>query len=448
MVVYLLPCLLCFSSFRVSESFKTEESTFTIPTTMAARLHNPSPSSSSASPPLVSSASRPHQSFIRPILPVVLQANKMILPQKFVGLYGSELSSTAELSLPNGTVWTVGVEKGTNREVHFGENWVEFVKLYSISVGFFLRFDYRGDSKFAVQIYDLSCCGLAAAAAGDGEDGSVENFWRLIVPSVVREKQLRLPINFARKHGRKLAMRKYSNAELHLPNGTVCQSGITAGKDRQELWFKRGWSKFMEDNSVKENFLLTFEYAGGSRFNVAIFDRSTTAILHPPPPPPPQSPPPRVVVHDECKDLTDGLDAKGIAMAGKFRAHTFPTMSPGSKRAMREAIRSKRDDDVVPSFVVVMKPQRTKGFKRTYRFAIPYEIVEKLELEAGDRMNLQATGGIPDGFEIELKNQGLSLMISGDGWTTFFIANELKEGDVCLFQIGNGLATQVSIFRA
>ncbi|CAN0879005.1 B3 domain-containing transcription factor VRN1 [Linum grandiflorum] len=448
MVVYLLPCLLCFSSFRVSESFKTEESTFTIPTTMAARLHNPSPSSSSASPPLVSSASRPHQSFIRPILPVVLQAKKMILPQKFVGLYGSELSSTAELSLPNGAVWTVGVEKGSNREVNFGENWVEFVKLYSISVGFFLRFDYRGDSKFAVQIYDLSCCGIAGA--GDGEDGSVEHFWRLIVPSVVREKQLRLPIKFATKHGKKLAMRKYSNAELHLPNGTVCQAGITAGKDRKELWFKRGWSKFMEDNSVKEKFLLTFEYAGGSRFNVTIFDRSTTAILHPPPQPqspPPPPPPPQVVVYDECKNLMDGLDAKGIAMAGKFRAHTFPAMSPGSKRAMREAIRSKRDDDVVPSFVVVMKPQRPRA-RKTYRCIIPHEIVDKLEMKDGDLMNLQAMGGVSGGFEVELKNCGVSLSIRGDGWTTFYSANGLKEGDVCLFRVGNGLETEVSIFRA
>ncbi|CAL1396444.1 unnamed protein product [Linum trigynum] len=106
----------------------------------------------------------PIPSFFRIILPYMLEKKKLKLPLKFVKLHGSELSSTAALTLPNGRVWKVGVEKATsdeNEEIWFGDGWAEFVEHHSISAGFFLAFQYqRGRSAFNVRIFDFTTCSI------------------------------------------------------------------------------------------------------------------------------------------------------------------------------------------------------------------------------------------------------------------------------------------------
>ncbi|CAN1821193.1 B3 domain-containing transcription factor VRN1 [Linum perenne] len=108
---------------------------------------------------------KPHGSFFRIIVPNILQQNKLKLPKKFVRRYGSEISSKAKLWLPNGYEWKVGVEKrkedDDEEEVWLSDGWVEFMEHHSISNGFFLVFDYHGDSAFHVGIFDLTTCSIS-----------------------------------------------------------------------------------------------------------------------------------------------------------------------------------------------------------------------------------------------------------------------------------------------
>ncbi|CAN0905651.1 Putative B3 domain-containing protein Os03g0621600 [Linum grandiflorum] len=89
------------------------------------------------------------------------------LPLKFVRRYGSNVSSVAKLSLPNGHAWEVGVEKkrredGNNEEeIWLSKGWGKFMEHHSISIGFFLVFRYRGHSDFHVEIFNLTTCSIS-----------------------------------------------------------------------------------------------------------------------------------------------------------------------------------------------------------------------------------------------------------------------------------------------
>ncbi|CAI0446922.1 unnamed protein product [Linum tenue] len=100
--------------------------------------------------------------FFRVILPCFPYEKEMDLPLKFVVVYGADLSSTATFNLPDGSVWKIGVNKGPDgRSAWFSENWGRFVDHHSISIGFFLVFQYLGSSEFKVKIFDLSCCSIS-----------------------------------------------------------------------------------------------------------------------------------------------------------------------------------------------------------------------------------------------------------------------------------------------
>ncbi|CAN1144445.1 B3 domain-containing transcription factor VRN1 [Linum perenne] len=381
----------------------------------------------------------PHSTFFRPFLPIV--AEKMILPAKFVRLYGSELKSTAEFSLPNAAVSVVGVEKARN-EIRFADGWVEFVDRYSIDNGYFLRFDYLGDSKFSVKIYDLNCCGITYRSPAENEDTSVESFYRIIHSEEIPSKQIRLPFKFAVKHGRKLGTKKWSNGQLRLPNGEVFEVGLTKGKEPKFLFFKRGWTKFMMENSIKEDFFLTFEYVDRSRFNLRIFDKSATEIVYKSPAPDPEQ---------EWKAVVEELLAKGIHVVKTFR-RVFCNMSSRTRIALRSAMNSKAVEKFPPPSFVFMIQSTNPVTRKAYFFTVPHGIVEELEIRGGDTVNLRVSGVGSDGFEVNLEKIGSSIRIAGGEWIRFYDENELKSGDVCHFQavesLSIGFEFEVSIFRA
>jgi hypothetical protein len=67
--------------------------------------------------------------------------------------FGDELSDVATLTIPNGHLWQVGLEKG-NKEIWFDDGWQDFMEAHSIHYGHFLVFRYEGNSKFHVVVFD------------------------------------------------------------------------------------------------------------------------------------------------------------------------------------------------------------------------------------------------------------------------------------------------------
>ncbi|KAL2328895.1 hypothetical protein Fmac_022322 [Flemingia macrophylla] len=69
--------------------------------------------------------------------------------------YGSEISPIVTLSVPDGSVWRVGLKKADNK-YWFIDGWQEFVQRFSIGVGCLLVFRYEGKSSFNVNIFNLA----------------------------------------------------------------------------------------------------------------------------------------------------------------------------------------------------------------------------------------------------------------------------------------------------
>ncbi|CAI0446918.1 unnamed protein product, partial [Linum tenue] len=102
-------------------------------------------------------------------------------------------------------------------------------------------------------------------------------FFTIMLPSILQEKKLKLPREFAGQQGGKLTGR----AQLSLPNGRVWDVGVLKGPAVGEFWFDDGWSRFVEENSVSEYWFMSFVYAGASSFKVKIFDLTTCEIDYP-----------------------------------------------------------------------------------------------------------------------------------------------------------------------
>ncbi|KAJ1440322.1 DNA-binding barrel domain superfamily [Sesbania bispinosa] len=97
----------------------------------------------------------PRPSFHKLILPTTLQSRQLRIPDNFLRKYGGQLSTIATLTVPDGSVWRVGVKKADNR-IFFLDGWQEFVQRYSIGVGYLLVFMYEGNSSFIVHIFNMS----------------------------------------------------------------------------------------------------------------------------------------------------------------------------------------------------------------------------------------------------------------------------------------------------
>ncbi|KAJ4838778.1 hypothetical protein Tsubulata_048804 [Turnera subulata] len=103
-------------------------------------------------------------------IPILQDMNPRIPPQ-FMSHYGNELADAATLILPNGQVWEIGLSKGLD-ETFLDSCWLEFAENYSIGVGHFLYFKYKGQSRFKVHIFDKSCCEIRSLRPATGGVGS------------------------------------------------------------------------------------------------------------------------------------------------------------------------------------------------------------------------------------------------------------------------------------
>ncbi|KAL5858083.1 hypothetical protein ACOSQ3_005541 [Xanthoceras sorbifolium] len=95
--------------------------------------------------------------FFKVILNSTLEDKKLRIPEKFVRIFGDELSAVVTLTIPDGRVSRVGLTKD-ERKIWFDGGWNDFVQYHSIGVGHFLVFKYKKNSNFSVLIFDKSAC--------------------------------------------------------------------------------------------------------------------------------------------------------------------------------------------------------------------------------------------------------------------------------------------------
>ncbi|KAI3880493.1 hypothetical protein MKX03_023365 [Papaver bracteatum] len=105
----------------------------------------PSPSPSTSSP----------LHFFKIIQAYAVKHKRLGIPEEFLKKFGKELSDSAIIKVPSGSIWRIGL---TNRGgvTSFEHGWREFMEVYSISFGDLLVFRYDGNSRFHVLIFNTS----------------------------------------------------------------------------------------------------------------------------------------------------------------------------------------------------------------------------------------------------------------------------------------------------
>ncbi|GLU02978.1 hypothetical protein SLE2022_202030 [Rubroshorea leprosula] len=99
-------------------------------------------------------------------------------------------------------------------------------------------------------------------------------FHKLILPSTLLEKKLRIPDNFVKRFKGELSVA----AALTVPDGHVSRVGLK--KADNKIWFQEGWQEFIERYSIRVGYFLIFRYEGNSAFSVSIFNLSASEIFY------------------------------------------------------------------------------------------------------------------------------------------------------------------------
>ncbi|KAI3903613.1 hypothetical protein MKW98_032267 [Papaver atlanticum] len=102
------------------------------------------------------------------------------------------------------------------------------------------------------------------------------HFFKIFHSSIIRDKRLELPKEFARKFGKELSESDY--AIIEVPNG-IWHIGMR--KAEGLVFFDNGWPEFMEFYSICVGHLMVFKYDGNSKFQVLIFGMKATEIKYP-----------------------------------------------------------------------------------------------------------------------------------------------------------------------
>ncbi|XP_039155882.1 B3 domain-containing transcription factor VRN1-like [Eucalyptus grandis] len=91
-------------------------------------------------------------------------------------------------------------------------------------------------------------------------------FYRLMVDSLIHEKQLGIPKKFARKYGDELS----DVVRLSASDSSIWL--VELRKHGSRLWFHDGWQRFLEHHSIHSGHFLIFKYEGDSTFHVYVYN--------------------------------------------------------------------------------------------------------------------------------------------------------------------------------
>ncbi|KAI9181816.1 hypothetical protein LWI28_018936 [Acer negundo] len=285
----------------------------------------------------------------------------------------------------------------------------------------------------------------------------------------------------------KVYLKKFGNelstvATITVPNGRVWKVELT--KDGTNIWFHGGWHEFVEYHSISTGYFLLFRYEKNSNFHVFIFDMSACEIRYP---------------HNCVGLKNDSLTQKPPAFDSALeikRKSTASLESPIFRRSsyesrskrckMEEAVGMKKSDSIGdeseheskrtkfdahelldilkemgifvkmnfkyiaakekeraiaaarlfkpknPSFMVIIQP---RDACRCTMY-VPFEFGKKYLISRDAKLvKLQDH----DGREWSVKFWNKRSKVGGGdfthGWSAFAKDNNLKDGDICLFEL-------------
>ncbi|XP_021274943.1 B3 domain-containing transcription factor VRN1-like [Herrania umbratica] len=443
----------------------------------------------------------PH--FFKIILPETLRDGKLGIPTKFVKKYGNAMSSPALLKVPNGEIWKVELTKADGK-VWLKNGWQEFLNHYSLEYGHFLVFRYEGNCNFHVIIFDRSASEieypytsnnhgqhkeLPEEKIEESEDDDSIQILEVIAPSrKTREKshlpyiesnlkseslfpqfrhdgsparkgdkstrsrhriqklkadnkaealqsarafnsvnpffllvmqpsyvgfnptcRLAIPNNFVRKH----LMKEDCEVNLCNSNGKTWTVSFHRREKGRKLnaSLQIGWRTFANDNNIQVGDVCVFELINCSEisFKVSIY-QGKTDVFH------------RVKKNagesstgqDYQKPLNAFEKAKAIQIASAFRSEN-------------------------PSFAVVLQPSYV------HKLSVPEKFARKFFSKKLKEVILRLSNG--KSWPVKYYQHSIRKLSAKlcNGWRKFVLDNKLEVGDICVFELTEGIETSFKV---
>ncbi|KAF3972555.1 hypothetical protein CMV_003954 [Castanea mollissima] len=284
----------------------------------------------------------------------------------------------------------------------------------------------------------------------------------------------RVPRKFISKYGGGLSNAAY----LKLPHGAEWKVELTDGDG--EGWFQNGWHEFANYHSLKQGHLLVLRYEGHSPFYVLIFDASATEIdysfddkLHVPKMEDIESDDNSVEILDglrpsqktrkksaevtkatgtilEKSKMNAGLPSKEECSGTTrcLKLEVIEKMQPLSASVKDRALyRARVFESRNPFFTVVMQP----SYFQDGRLNISCNFANKYLRKTNNDIILWVSDEGNWSIRVRFRESRTGTRAEFcRGWKAFTEDNNLKVGDVCVFELINSIevAFKVAIFQA
>ncbi|KAK4268130.1 hypothetical protein QN277_024825 [Acacia crassicarpa] len=157
----------------------------------------------------------------------------------------------------------VDIEEEEDKQLYFRRGWNTFVQDNDLEFGDFIVFKFDGNSTFKAKIYEKSYLRRKKTSM------SVSSFFKIIINEEYTTK-LRIPLLFVSRYSSLVPktvkfIRSYSSDRSWKVD--------IVEEDDKRLYYKNGWSTFVEDNAVEIASFIVFKFVGDSTFKVKIYGK-------------------------------------------------------------------------------------------------------------------------------------------------------------------------------
>ncbi|WOH05135.1 hypothetical protein DCAR_0624548 [Daucus carota subsp. sativus] len=211
--------------------------------------------------------------FFKIILTSVGSHTNLLFPKEFLRIFGQNLKDSIMLNV-SGLEWSIDLKRHRGK-VWLLTGWPKFADFYSISFGYLLVFEYKGDSKFQVLIFDPKNERLPRVRS-EADKARVLQSLKAYKPnrpffsvevhrSYLYGGSMTVPLDFIESNITKDSCR----VVLQLPDGRVWSVKCYINKKCAK--FSAGWKNFATENNLAAGDFCVFELVKERLLNVVIF---------------------------------------------------------------------------------------------------------------------------------------------------------------------------------
>ncbi|VAI69826.1 unnamed protein product [Triticum turgidum subsp. durum] len=413
--------------------------------------------------------------------------DEMIIPEELVQRFKRDILGEIKLETRNGDNHAIVVAKIEEKRI-FTVGWRQFVANYDLQIGDLLMFRYKGNSQFNVIIFDklgrekassvvldpfiprVQDRGNEAHEIGSSEKMDVqcgrcnnwleyhyadldnENKYFLMLMMGDFQYEMVIPEGILQRFKGEFPR----EIKLETQNRRSYKIGVTENKldicYNQKLVFSVGWGKFVETFGLQAGDTIVLIYNGNSQFSVIIFDKhgcekAISVIVDPVPPPVQERRP-----YGGSLSSEHGQGVRDVPVSSNI-VKRKAKLSSSQKEQLRDGYITAHKTKLTLAQKDVVK-QKVQSLES--KISIFVAVMYKCNVESPFFLtfpNYYAQKYLGEEARMHLELLGVKWQVRfpnnrGDkklkhGWKQFVQGNNLKMGDICLFELLSNQSTMV-----